>query len=76
MSMTIKADLWCDICSHWETFEVGSKDNRVSILKVRATAKKKGWRAKKHNKEIIDICPKCLESCSKAVFAVEIIENK
>ena len=59
MSMTIKATLWCDICSDWTNFLVFNKYNRASIQKVRKVAKKSNWTTKFKEGETIDICPKC-----------------
>ena len=61
MSLSVKTTLWCDTCNKRQIYDVFTRDNRVSINRVRRLAKKDGWSVKMVDKNKNDVCPDCRE---------------
>ena len=54
----VTTDLACDRCGCWEH---GISSHRVETRWVRAELRKRGWRTRRRDGRVEDLCPKCVE---------------
>ena len=54
MSITTTKDVFCDVCGDWTYGDIQTT-NKV----VRKLVRQDGWKYRKVNGEMQDICPKC-----------------
>ena len=60
MSITTSKDVFCDVCSAWIHGGI-----ECDAKHARGTARLSGWKRKKLNGKLKDICPRCLEVMSE-----------
>lgn len=54
MSVTTSKDVFCDICGDWVTGDIETTNK-----KVRKLVRRDGWKYKKIDGEMKDVCPMC-----------------
>lgn len=62
--MTIRAlyEVMCNACGESEHLDAGA----VSPKQMRDAAKAKGWKRRRHEGKVLDICPHCLKKLAHA----------